>query len=119
MEKFEVICLTCPLACNITLSIQKGKIIDITGFKCDKGKEYALEEYRSPQRVLTATVRTTDRTRPLLPVRTAAPIPKELLMSSMKLLVQKEVRPPIRIGQIVMENIMNTGVNLISTQDFL
>ena len=118
MEKFEVICLVCPLACNITLTIEGEDIVDVTGLKCKKGKEYALQEYKSPQRILTATVKTTDKNKPLLPVRTTAPIPKKLLIFCMKILAQKKVNPPVKIGQVIVENIMDTGADIIATRDF-
>lgn len=116
MEKIEVICLVCPPACSITLTVEEEDIVDITGFKCKKGKEYALQEYKSPQRVLTATVKTTDKTKPLLPVRTADPIPKKLLISCMKILAEKEINPPVKIGQVIVKNIMNTEVDVVATE---
>jgi len=116
MEKFEVICLVCPLACNITLSVQKGKVIDVTGFKCNKGEEYALQEYISPQRILTSTVKTTDKSKPLLPVITTVPISKKLLIPCMKILAQEEIHPPVKIGQVIVKNIM-TGVDVIATRN--
>jgi len=118
MEKNEIICLICPLACNIELKVAGENIVDITGFQCKKGKEYALQEYKSPQRVLTATVRTTDKTRPLLPLKTADPVPKKLLIPCMKILAGKEVSPPVTIGQVIVENIMDTGINVVATREF-
>lgn len=115
MEKIEIICLICPLACNIELTVDGENIVDITGFECKKGKEYALQEYKSPQRVLTATVSTTCKTRPLLPVKTAGPVPKKLLIHCMKILAGKEVSPPVTIGQAIVENIMDTEINVVAT----
>ena len=116
MENFEVICLVCPLACNITLTIEGEDIVDITEFQCKKGKEYALQEYKSPQRVLTATVKTTDKTKPLLPVRTTTPIPKKLLIPCMRILAQRKIDSSVKIGQVIVENIMDTGVDVVATR---
>jgi len=119
MEKVKIICPICPLACNVELTIDSGNIIAIKGFKCPKGKEYALQEYKCPKRILTTTVRTTDKTRPLLPVRTAGPIPKKLLIPCMKVLAGKVVSPPVTFGQVIVENIMGSGVNVFATREFI
>ena len=116
MEKFEVICLVCPLACTITLTVKGEDIVDIAGLQCKKGKEYALQEYKSPQRVLTATVKTTDKTKPLLPVRTTTPIPKKLLIPCMRILAQRKIDSSVKIGQVIVENIMDTGVDVVATR---
>lgn len=118
MEKHDIICLMCPLTCRITLIIEKGKVVNITGAKCKKGEGYALQEYKSPKRILTATVKTTDKNEPLLPVRTTTPIQKNLLLRCMEMLAEKEVRQPVKIGQVIVENIMDTGIDVVATRDF-
>ena len=45
------------------------------------------------------------------------PIPKNLMMQCMKELAKIRVRAPIKCGDIVCENILNTGVNIIVSRD--
>jgi len=45
------------------------------------------------------------------------PIPKNLMMKCMKELAKIRVRAPIKCGDIVCENILNTGVNTIASRD--
>ena len=114
----KITCIGCPLGCSITIAIDdKGEVTSIDGYKCKAGKKYALEEYHNPVRVLTATVLTQDGSQPLLPVRTAAPIIKTKLPEVMRVLAKVRARPPIRIGDAIISNVLNTGVNVVATAD--
>ena len=85
----------------LSSKLGKDKVIGIEGFKCSKGKKYALQEYKDPRRVLTATVRTAFKNRPLLPVRSSDSIPKKLLVPCMRKIAEIEVDTPIKINQII------------------
>jgi len=123
MKKHErkeeiIICLVCPLACQIKLIIDdEGNVKRVVGAECDKGKEYALKEYTWPERVLTATVRTIKSSPPLLSVRTNRPIPKKLLMKCMGLLAEIKVEPPVKMGEVILSNVLNSGADVIATQE--
>lgn len=114
-QKEAIICIRCPLACNIFVKIENNEVTEISGAKCKKGKEYAIEECKEPKRALTATVRTTNKEKPLLPVKTDGLIPKELIKRSMKYLSQKIISSPFNVGDVVIKNILNTGINIIAT----
>ena len=112
----EIICIECPLACRVKLTVDDtGKITEIADYQCKVGKEYAEQEYKSPQRVLTATVKTEGSVRPLLPVRTDNPVPKDMLRDCMSALTDVSVRPVLTIGSIIVQNILGTGTNVVST----
>lgn len=118
MNEETIICLVCPLACHIKLIFdEKGNVKKIVGARCSKGKEYALKEHRSPERVLTATVRTSKTSHPLLSVRTNRPIPKKLLRQCMSLLAEVKVDGPVKMGEVILHNILNTGADVIATQE--
>lgn len=68
-----ITCILCPKGCRVRVS-PTG---EVTGNGCPRGAEYALQEQKAPQRVLTATLRQADGS--LLPVKTGAPIPKARL----------------------------------------
>ena len=118
----EVICLQCPLACKIKVVVsENGEILEMEGYTCPKGKEYAEQEVKNPVRILTTTVRVLSRDdeHPLLPVRTRSPIPKKLLKECMRVLARVEVCPPVKVGDVIVENILGTGVDVISTAEVL
>jgi CxxC motif-containing protein len=114
----EIICISCPLACLVKLTLDDtGEVTEITDFQCKIGKKYAEQECKSPERVLTATVKTEGSTRPLLPVRTNKPIPKNMLMDCMSALSDVKARPVLNIGDTIVENILGTGVDVVCTDD--
>jgi CxxC motif-containing protein len=120
MVEEKVICVGCPLGCRTTLQIDPdGRVVKITGCKCREGRQYVVEDYRSPVRILTATILTEKSAKPLLPVRTDRPILKSKLKEAALALVWFKAMPPVRIGQVIVSNIRNTGANVIATDDLL
>ena len=116
----EVVCIQCPVACRVKLSVDgEGAIRKIIGYQCKEGKEYAPREYESPQRVLTTTVRTEGSKRPVLPVRSEGFVPKDILRQCIRFLSGVSVKPPLRMGEIVVPNILDTGIDIICTDDLL
>ena len=44
MEKRELTCIGCPLGCAVTVEMEGGEILKITGNTCKRGEEYARKE---------------------------------------------------------------------------
>ena len=55
-----------------------GELI-IEGHSCKRGEVYAREEFVSPKRILTTTIRVESGFLPLIPVRSDKLLPKERL----------------------------------------
>ena len=87
------------------------------GNKCRRGVEYVRQEFYNPQRVLTTTVKLKGSRFPLLPVRTNKPIPKKMLRKCMRYLANIEVRAVVKLGEVIVPNILGTGANIISTRN--
>jgi CxxC motif-containing protein len=88
-------------------------------YQCKQGEKYALQELKSPKRVLTATVRTEGSVRRLLPVRTTVPIPKEMLKECITFLSGIRAKPVLKIGAVIVHNILGTGVDVVCTDSLL
>lgn len=118
MVEENIVCVGCPLGCRTTLRIDpRGEIVKITGYKCKEGRQYVMEEHRNPVRILTTTVRTEKSPRPLLPVRTNRPILKLKLKEATLALVRVKAKPPVKIGQVILPNLLNSGVDVVATDD--
>lgn len=115
-EKHHITCILCPRGCQIELTAKDGEYI-VVGNRCKKGKEYALNEVINPTRTLTTTVKTKFKDFPRLPVRTDKEVPLRDIFLFMKeinmVIVDKRLSP----GDIVIENINGTDVNLLATDD--
>ena len=118
VKETEIICIICPLACRVTVNIdEEGIIIGVANYLCKEGENYAIAEYEFPGRILATTILTEDSSRKLMPVRTSGPVPKERLMEVMYFLSRIKVKPPVKMGQVIVPNIRNTGVDLVSTDE--
>jgi len=112
----KVTCIVCPAGCEIIARVKKNRIIEINGNRCKKGAEYARSEVVEPKRVLTTTVRLEDG-RPL-PVKTAEPIPRELMFKAIKELKEVRVKVPVKMGEVVHQNVGGSNVDVISTRSW-
>jgi CxxC motif-containing protein len=115
----KIICVGCPMGCLVTLTIDNKEVAAIDGNKCKQGEKYVLEEYRNPVRILTATVLTQGSSQPLLPVRTAKPVPKTKVLAGARTLAKIRVKPPIKIGEVVAAKPAGIGVDVVATADLL
>ncbi|HOB87301.1 MAG TPA: DUF1667 domain-containing protein [Bacillota bacterium] len=119
MTEKELICIVCPLGCKMTVkeSSPEAGQYKVEGAQCARGKKYAVEEYTNPTRMVTSTVAVKNAPLPRVPVKTARPIPKGLVLRCMEELNRVELTAPVKIGDIVIENLLGTGVDVIATRD--
>ena len=115
-KKRDIICITCPKGCRAKLWREKGTI-KMTGKICKEGKTYLRQEFIEPMRTLTSTVVVEGSPRKRLPVRTAGPIPKKDLFACLEKLARVRVQPPLEVGQVIIPNILHTGVDIIASDD--
>ncbi len=117
--KKEMICIGCPMGCYLTLDHVGTKIRCVRGNRCKVGLEYAEKEIANPERTLTTTVKVKHGNLPLVSVRTNKPIPKDRIFDAMNLLAEVEVEAPVKIGESIVKNIFDTGVNVVATKNIL
>ena len=117
MSRTNIICVACPKGCRITVKSENAEIKEITGYTCPKGKDYAKEEFLNPTRILPTTVKVNGGNFPLVSVKTAKPISKKLLMKAMEKTAEVQVQAPVSCGQVIIENLLDTGVDLIATRN--
>lgn len=111
----NLICIVCPKGCHLQVDEENGYAV--TGNSCPRGAEYGKTELLHPTRVLTSTVRVGGGLHRRLPVKTAAPIPKELMFEAMEALNGVTLTAPVTVGQVVISNLLGTGVDVVATRD--
>lgn len=109
----ELICICCPMGCHLSVDIENKKV---NGNTCKRGEVYGLNEVINPVRVITSTVKIKSASLPVLPVKTNGAIPKGLNFEAMKLISSITVLAPIKLGDIIIKNILNTGIDLVATR---
>ncbi|HIP89557.1 MAG TPA: DUF1667 domain-containing protein, partial [Thermococcus paralvinellae] len=66
--------------------------------------------------IVMSVVKVKDGDFPTVSVKTDKPVPKELIPKIMKELANIEVKAPVKLGQILVENIGNSGANIVATR---
>lgn len=113
--KRELICIVCPIGCRMEVDIERD--YKVTGNQCERGPIYAREELTAPKRVVTSTIRITGGIYNRIPVKTRGAIPKELIFKCMEEINKLEVRSPVKMGDVVLENVLGTGVDIVTTRN--
>lgn len=123
IKTLQLNCTTCPSECLLTVKVVRdanGAVVEVrsvTGNSCPRGDKFARQELTCPMRVLTTTVAVSGGDEALLPVRTAEAIPLALHAQAMDLIRGVVVDAPIRMGDIVLEDILGTNIDLIASMD--
>ena len=114
MKQREMTCIVCPKGCPLHVELSdKDEVLCVTGFTCPRGKQYAIDECTHPVRTVTTTARTENGG--VIPVKTAAPIPKELMFACMEQINRTVVKLPAQVGDVLIKDLLGTGVDVIVT----
>ncbi|MDD4839612.1 MAG: DUF1667 domain-containing protein [Clostridia bacterium] len=107
----ELICIVCPKSCHLTVDGDK-----VSGNGCKRGELFAKEEAIAPKRSVTTTVATAFCDFPVLPVKTESDIPKAKIEELMQFVRGLYVTKKLKCGDVVAENILGLGINLVATE---
>ncbi len=117
MEDIKMICVSCPKGCTLTVTTDGDTIVKVTDASCKRGEDYAHQEITDPRRMVASTVKVANGIHPLVPVYTEAPVPKPLIFEILAEIRKAELQAPVKTEQIVIENVLNTGINIIASRD--
>lgn len=115
MEVREFICISCPLGCPLTVTIN-GQEISVSGNTCRRGEDYAKKEVLSPTRIVTSTIPVLGGSLARVSVKTKRDIPKGKIMDVMEEIHKAGAKAPVKIGTVLIENCGGTGVPVIATR---
>jgi len=113
----EFPCIECPRGCRLLIDIGDDGELSITGNACPKGAAWGAREAVTPMRTLTTTVAIQGSNRRRLPVRTNGELPLGRLLDAMAAIDPVVVKPPLRNGDILLQNLLGLGVDVIATDD--
>jgi CxxC motif-containing protein len=109
-------CIECPKSCGLTVDIENGRVVKVTGNLCPRGEEYAKAEVENPQRIFTGVALCLNLPLKMLPVRTDKPIPKDRVLDAAAAVRQIRVNKPVNAGDIIAPNFLGLDVRLIATR---
>ena len=117
MEKIELTCIGCPMGCPLVVEMENGAVSKVTGNTCPRGDAYGRKEVTNPTRIVTSTVRVQGGTLPVVSCKTRTDIPKGIIFDVARALKTVTVPAPVTIGQVLVDNVADTGVEIIATKN--
>lgn len=113
----EMICICCPMGCRLTVDDSDLSNVKVSGNTCPRGEKYGKEEVVCPKRMVTSVVRVEGGDVAMLSVKTKAAIEKSKISDALKTLKGVVVKAPVKIGDVVVQNVLGTGVDFIATKN--
>lgn len=114
--KSKLVCTACPKGCEIKIVEQGLGGYNIEGNCCETGRKYAEQEIINPARIFTTTVKINNALIKRLPVRSKEAVPKNQMIELMKTVKTIETEAPIKQGEVIIENILDTGIDIIASK---
>ena len=114
----ELVCVSCPLGCALKAELNDaGEVVAVSGNTCKRGERYAIDECTHPVRMVTSTVKVRGAAQPVVPVKTSCPIPKDKMFDIMREIDSGTAKAPIRIGDVLIANVCDTGADIVATNE--
>lgn len=113
-EILEFTCVQCPMGCPLTVEVEDGEVLSVTGNTCPRGKKYGAQEAVCPMRVVTSLVNVVSDPHPIS-VKTTDAVPKDKINEVLKQIRKAKVNAPISAGSLVIENVAGTNVDVVAT----
>ena len=117
MEIRNLTCIGCPMGCPLTVKLEDTEVINIEGNTCKRGAVYGKKEVTNPTRIVTTTVRVSGGAETVVSVQTKEDIPKGKIFECVKALKTVEVPAPVHIGDVLLEDVAGTGVDIVATKN--
>lgn len=113
----EMACIVCPMSCRLQVTLNDNNEVEsVTGNTCPRGEKYARNEMSNPMRMLTSTVKLEKGLYSRLPVILSGEIPKGNMFEVMKELESIIIYAPVKINDIIIENVCGLSVNVIASR---
>jgi CxxC motif-containing protein len=106
------------MGCALTVKEENGAV-SVTGNLCARGKRYGEQELLAPMRTVTASVKVVGGDLPLLSVKTNGTVPKSSITQVLRSIGQAQVTAPVQIGNVVIKNVADTGVDVTATRNII
>ena len=116
METREMVCIVCPMGCHLTVTRGDDGQVSVAGNTCKRGETYGAQEFTNPMRVVTSSVFVDGGEMPLASVKTRGTVPKAKIGEVLGALTRVRLTAPVAIGDVVVENVVGTGVDVVATR---
>lgn len=108
----KIICIMCPIGCHLEVE-EKTNGLEVDGNVCKRGEVYARKEIINPQRIVTSLFPVKDDG--VVSCKTTLPIDKDKIFDTLKEIKSNIAKKPIKVGDILIKDILGTGSNIVAT----
>ncbi|NMA43759.1 MAG: DUF1667 domain-containing protein [Oligosphaeraceae bacterium] len=115
--KKQIICTSCPIGCQLEVVIEDGLCTQVSGNACPRGKTYAEQECLRPARMVSTSLLIPGRSLPLS-VRTDRPMAKDEIKACLQAIAEIKVQLPVKVGDVLLANVLGSEVNIIATRNY-
>jgi CxxC motif-containing protein len=112
-------CVLCPVGCELEVRGDRAGELEVSGNQCDKGVPFAVEEVLRPKRNLATSVPVRGTAARMVSVRLSEPVPREMIFPVLAEIRKLRPEAPVRRGQVLIANVLATGVDVIATRTVL
>lgn len=112
-------CVLCPVGCELEVGRDAAGELEVRGNQCDKGVPFAVEEVLRPMRNLATSVPVRGSAARMVSVRLSGPVPREMIFPVLAEVRKLRPEAPVRRGQVLVANVLDTGVDVIATRTVL
>lgn len=119
MEVRNLTCINCPMGCPLTVKMDGFEVISVSGNTCKRGDIYARKEVTNPTRIVTSTVKVKNGSSDMVSVKTKEDIPKGKIFECVEALKGVSVEAPVNIGDVVVSNVADTGIDIVATKNVI
>lgn len=122
IEKLPLTCIICPMGCSMEVEVETNasgqkKVLSVKDNGCKRGEQYAAKELQNPTRTLTTTIKVEGGELPHVPVKTAGEVPKASLLQCMEVVRRASCKAPVKRGDVLIYDLLGTGVNVVACAD--
>lgn len=113
-----IICIVCPVSCPVEAEWTKEDgVQSIKGHLCKLAYDYVASELFDPRRTMTTSMGVDGGDWPLVSVRTNPPLPKDRLLEAMDEIIGRRVPAPVKVGDVLIEDLLGTGTDIVATRN--
>ena len=109
-------CVLCPVGCELEVARDAAGELEVKRNQCDKGGPFAVEEILRPKRNLATSVPIKGSAAKMVSVRLSGPVARDMIFPILAEIARLRPEAPVRRGQVLIGNVLGTGVDVIATR---
>lgn len=109
-------CVLCPVGCELEVRKDAEEELQVQGNQCDKGIPFAVEEVLHPKRNLATSMPVKGTKTKMVSVRLTGPVPRDMIFPILAEISKLRPEAPVRSGQVLIADVLGTGVDVIATR---